>query len=80
MSTYTTLVYLIHAAQAATSAYGLYCVYVSGTNLQKYEDKTERAAKYSNTAEHQLHKTRVTQASGGAAVRSVHPIATKTKS
>ena len=59
---------IAHAGQSAVSLYGLYTSYVAITNLQKYEKQTEKAAKYSGTAEHQLHKTRTTQASGALAV------------
>ncbi|KAF2139647.1 uncharacterized protein K452DRAFT_195237, partial [Aplosporella prunicola CBS 121167] len=48
---------------AAGSAYALYFSYISVTNLQKYEKKTEKAAEWSSTAEEQLHKTRTTQGS-----------------
>ncbi|KAJ9637286.1 hypothetical protein H2201_001685 [Coniosporium apollinis] len=64
----TTLLPALHGVQAALSAYGLYIAYHSITNLHKYEEKSEKAAKYSNTAAHQLHKTRTTQASGTVAI------------
>lgn len=59
---------IAHAAQAAFSAYNLYLAYVSITNLQTYEETSKKVAKYSNTAENQLYKTRTTQASGTIAV------------
>lgn len=58
----------LHGAQAALSVYGLYVSYISITNLQKYEQKAEKAAEWSETAGDQLHKTRTTQASGTVAV------------
>ncbi|KAK4947745.1 hypothetical protein LTR10_013253 [Elasticomyces elasticus] len=36
-------------------------------SLKQNEEQAEHAAKYSNTAEHQLHKTRTTQTSGAIA-------------
>ena len=62
------LLNVLHATQACLSAYALYLSYMSITDSQKYEEKTEKAAQYSNTAEQQLHKTRTTLASGTAAV------------
>ena len=59
---------VLHAGQACLSAYALYLSYISITDSQKYEEKTEKAAQYSRTAEHQLHKTRTTLTSGTAAV------------
>jgi hypothetical protein len=59
----------IHLAQAGLSAYSLFHAYISITNLNKWEDKTEQAAKYSETAAQELHKTRTTQTSGALAVR-----------
>ena len=43
--------------------------YIAITNLQQYEERTEKAAKHLDKAAHDLYKTRVTQASGAAAVR-----------
>ena len=60
----------LHIPQALLSAYGLYLSYTSIKKLQQYEEKSEKAAKWSNTAAEQLHKTRTTQASGAFAVRS----------
>jgi len=57
-----------HVGQSLVSLYGLAVSYFSITNLQKYEEQSEKAAKYSGTAEHQLHKTRTTQASGALSV------------
>ncbi|KAL8820158.1 MAG: hypothetical protein Q9223_001575, partial [Gallowayella weberi] len=37
--------------------------YIAITNLQKYEERSEKAAKHSETAAHELYKTRVTQGS-----------------
>lgn len=54
---------------AALSAYGLYLAYQNITRLQQYEQKSEKAAEWSNTAAQKLHKTRTTQATGTLAVR-----------
>ncbi|CAD6594110.1 MAG: hypothetical protein ASARMPRED_008559 [Alectoria sarmentosa] len=43
--------------------------YIAITNLQQYEERTKKAAQYLDKAESDLYKTRVTQASGAAAVR-----------
>ncbi|KAK5012943.1 hypothetical protein BJ546DRAFT_951390 [Cryomyces antarcticus] len=58
----------LHSIQACLGAYGLYLSYISITDLQRYEEKSEKAAKYSTTAEHQLHKTRTTQVSGALTI------------
>jgi hypothetical protein len=63
---------VLHSAQFCLSAYSLFHAYISITNLQQYEEKSEKAAKYSSTAAHDLHKTRTTQTSGTLAVR-LHP-------
>lgn len=60
----------LHVPQALLSVYGLYLSYNSIRNLQQYEEKSEKAAKWSNTAAKQLHKTRTTQASAATTVRS----------
>ena len=59
---------VLAAFQAAFSGFNLYLAYISISNLQEYEEISEKAAKYSNLAERQLHKTRTTQASGTVAV------------
>jgi len=55
---------LLHVSQACLSAYSLYLSTLTIPKLQQYEEKSKKAAQYSDTAEHQLHKTRTTQASG----------------
>ena len=57
-----------HAVQACLSAYTGLLSYTAIVKLQKYEERAEQAADYSNTAGHQLHKTRTTQASGALIV------------
>ena len=64
----TALISLLHALQASFGAYTLYLSSISIRNLQKYEESSKKAAKYSNIAEQQLHKTRTTQASGALSV------------
>ncbi|KAH7390188.1 hypothetical protein BKA64DRAFT_710743 [Cadophora sp. MPI-SDFR-AT-0126] len=59
---------LVHVSQAAFGIYNLHLASISINNLQGYEDMSKKAAKYSNTAEQQLHKTRTTQASGTIAL------------
>ena len=60
---------VLHASQAAFSAYNLYLCAISITNLMGYQEKSEKAAQYSQTAADQLHKTRTTQASAAISVR-----------
>ena len=60
--------FLIHCIQATLSGYALYHASISIPNLQKYESKSEKAAKYSKAAAEQLQRTRSTQAVGAAAV------------
>jgi hypothetical protein len=64
---------ILHLAQAGLSGYSLYHAYISITNLRQYEDKTEKAAEWSTTAEHELHKTRTTQTSSALSVRNGLP-------
>jgi hypothetical protein len=64
----TALLSLLHALQAFFSAYTLYLSSIAVQNLQKYEKTSKKAAKYSNIAGQQLHKTRTTQASGALSV------------
>jgi len=54
--------------QLLIEVYTLSLSYRSISNLRVYEDKAQKAAKYSNVAQHQLHKTQVTEASGVGAV------------
>jgi hypothetical protein len=62
------LQFILHCTQAALSAFALYHASISIPNLQKYESKSEKAAKYSKTAAEQLQRTRSTQAVGAVAV------------
>ncbi|KAL8836980.1 MAG: hypothetical protein Q9176_005981 [Flavoplaca citrina] len=52
----------------AISIYSAQKSYIAITNLQKYEERSERAAKHSETAAHELHKTRTTQGSSAGAI------------
>ena len=52
------------------SLYATKISYLAIKNLQKYEERSEKAAKYFDKAARDLYKTRVTQASGAAAVRT----------
>ena len=62
------LLELYHAVQACGSIVaGLFSA-MAIYNLRQWEPQTEKASRYSNTAAHQLHKTRTTQASGALAV------------
>jgi hypothetical protein len=65
---------LLHTGQVALCAYGAYVSFIAIRNLQKYEDMSKKAAKYSFEAERQLHKTRTTQTSGAVCVSgsSIH--------
>ena len=61
---------VLHTAQAAFSAYTLYLSSISIQNLQKYDETSKTAAKYSNVAADQRAKTQTTQAAGTVAVFS----------
>ncbi|KAL2039516.1 hypothetical protein N7G274_007788 [Stereocaulon virgatum] len=50
------------------SLYAAQKSYIAITNLQQYEEKSEKAAKYLDKAAHELYKTRFTQATGAATV------------
>ncbi|KAL8745752.1 MAG: hypothetical protein Q9184_007834 [Pyrenodesmia sp. 2 TL-2023] len=55
----------------ALSAVALYAAresYIAITNLRRYEERSEKAAKHSETAAHELYKTRATQGSSAAAI------------
>ncbi|EMC96197.1 hypothetical protein BAUCODRAFT_70754 [Baudoinia panamericana UAMH 10762] len=58
----------MHVCQAGLSAWGGYQSYIAITNLRKYEETTKKLAKWSNTVEEQLHKTRTTQGAGAVAI------------
>ena len=53
---------------AILSLYAAQKSYIAITNLQQYEERSEKAAKYLDKAAHDLYETRVTQASGAASV------------
>ncbi|KAI9653734.1 MAG: hypothetical protein M1821_006928 [Bathelium mastoideum] len=59
---------IMHLGQAAVAGYGLYLSYISITNLQKYEKRSEQAARHSRSAADQLFKTRTTQGAGAIAI------------
>ncbi|KAI3326866.1 hypothetical protein HD806DRAFT_485179 [Xylariaceae sp. AK1471] len=62
------LLKLIHLVQVVIAAYGAMQSQVAITRLLKYEDATKKLAKISSEAEHQLYRTRTTQASGAVAI------------
>jgi hypothetical protein len=68
MDTMSALLPILHVPQACLSAYTIYLSSIAVPKLQRYEERSEKAAEYSNVAEHQLHKTRTTQTSGAIAV------------
>ncbi|KAI4218355.1 MAG: hypothetical protein LQ349_008745 [Xanthoria aureola] len=53
---------------AAVSLYTARKSYIAITNLRRYEERSERAARYSETAAQELQKTRTTQASSAGAI------------
>ncbi len=59
---------LIAIGISAVSLYAGRHSYIAIVNLQKYEERSERAAKHSETAAHELHKTRTTQGTSAGAV------------
>ncbi|KAF2502400.1 hypothetical protein BU16DRAFT_576413 [Lophium mytilinum] len=62
------LLVLPPATLSLVSAYGLYHSYQCIVKLRQYEEKSEKAAEYSNTAAEQLHKTRTTQGSAAISI------------
>lgn len=72
LSTISTLPPVLFAS--ALSAYGLYLCKENITRLQQYEEQSEKAAEWSNTAAERLHKTRTTQTSGTLSVRIRSPV------
>lgn len=62
------LTQLIHLTQAALAVHGATHSYTAITNLQRYEEPTEKLAKHSDEAARQLRETRVTQAVGALAL------------
>ena len=66
------LLALPHAAQAILSCYGLCHSYQCIMKLCQYEERSKKAAKFSNTAAEQLYKTCTTRASAAIAVRFPH--------
>ena len=62
--------FLVHSVQAGLSGYALYHASIAIPRLQAHEAKSEKAAKYSNTAAIELSRTRKTQTAGTVAVSS----------
>ena len=62
------LTFTYHLAQACLDAYTGFLSQGAIRKLLIYEERTEQAAQYSNTAAEQLHKTRTTQAAGAISV------------
>lgn len=59
---------------ALLSLYAAQKSYIAITNLLQYEERTKKAARHFDKAADDLYKTRVTQASGAAAVRIHCPL------
>ncbi|KAL3419884.1 hypothetical protein PVAG01_08383 [Phlyctema vagabunda] len=59
---------VLHTVQSTFAAYNLYVGTQTVSNLLEYEEKSKKAAEYSNVAENQLYKTRTTQATSIASV------------
>ena len=64
---------------ALLSLYAAQKSYIAITSLQQYEERTQKAAKHLDKAADDLYKTRVTQASGAAAV-CIHFLSVGSKS
>ncbi|KAI0867544.1 hypothetical protein GGS24DRAFT_284794 [Hypoxylon argillaceum] len=58
----------IHITQIVIAAYGAMQSQVAIAKLVEYEDASKKLAKISSEAEHQLHKTRTTQALGAVTI------------
>lgn len=65
----TIILRVLYVSQHLYAAYNLYLSQIAIQKLRLYEEMSEKAAKWSNEAERQLHKTRTTQASLAASVR-----------
>ena len=65
------LAIVLAATLFSTALYAAHKSYIAIVNLRKYEERSERAAKHSETAAEQLYKTKVTQASSAAAVSTL---------
>lgn len=74
MDTLSGLLILLFVPQACLSAYTIYLSSIIIPKLRQYEEKSEKAAQYSSTAERQLHKTRTTQTSGALAVSRLNAL------
>ncbi|QDS73912.1 hypothetical protein FKW77_007436 [Venturia effusa] len=61
---------ILHLAQAGLSGYSLFHAYISISSLHQYEQTMEKAAEWSSTAKHELHKTRTTQTSSALSILS----------
>ncbi|KAL8800847.1 MAG: hypothetical protein Q9182_004867 [Xanthomendoza sp. 2 TL-2023] len=59
---------LIAFGTSAVSLYAAQKSYIAITNLQRYEERSEKAAKHSETAAHELYKTRITQGSSAVVI------------
>lgn len=70
MAVSSILLATLPASIVALSAYTAYQSYLSIDAVLTYKSKTEKAAEYSNTAEHELKQTQSTEAAGAGAVRS----------
>jgi hypothetical protein len=68
MSIFSSILTLVQTLQALYSASLIYKISLSIQNLRVYEETSEKAAEWSNTAANQLYQTRVTQASAVASV------------
>ncbi|CAK4032662.1 hypothetical protein AC578_2332 [Lecanosticta acicola] len=58
----------LHIVQALLGAYGATVSFVAINNLLQYEETAKKLAEWSDTAAHELHKTRTTQATGAIAI------------
>jgi hypothetical protein len=64
MDSSTLFLSLQHVCQIVLSLYGFSYSFIAITNLQKYEETTKKASKWSKEVENQLFKTRMTQGTG----------------
>lgn len=63
--------FLLNLGLVLVSAYAGFFNYESIIHAQHYETRTERAAKYSSTADEQLWQSRKTLGSGAVAVKNL---------
>lgn len=68
----SSLTSLVSIAISLVSGYATYQSFASIVNIKKYEDRAQKAAEWSNTAERRLWDTRYTIGTGFVSVCNTH--------